>query len=88
MLDRLRGIPLGSVTTRLSTPYEMKQQQLISDFPRVELKFKITLDREFFALKLICNKNLHGVKFFTFCSIWEIFLTVDSYNRGKHLEHS
>ena len=59
---------------------------LISNFPRVELKFKITLDWEFFALKLICN--MHGVKFFTFRSIWEIFLTVDSYNRDKHLEHS
>ena len=39
-----------------------------------------TVDREIFMLKIICVKNFRGVKFSRFCSIREIFLTVDGYD--------
>ena len=47
-----------------------------------------TVDREIFALKIIRVKNFRVIKFSRFCSIHEIFLTVDDCNMDKCLESS
>lgn len=44
------------------------------------------VDQVIFTLKIICMKNLHGVKFSQFRSISEIFFTVDGYNVDELLE--
>ena len=46
------------------------------------------VDREIFTLKIIRVKNFHVVKFSRFCSIREIFLTVDYCNMDERLESS
>ena len=45
------------------------------------------VDQVIFTLKIICMKNLHGVKFSQFRSISEIFFTVDGYNVDELLEN-
>ena len=47
-----------------------------------------TIDREIFALKIICVKNFRVTKFSWFRSIRKIFLTVDDYNMDESLESS
>ena len=45
-----------------------------------------TIDREIFALKIICVKNFRIDKFSRFRSIRKIFLTVDDCNMDERLE--
>ena len=52
------------------------------------LHSSITVDREIFTLKIIHVKIFCVVKFSWFCSIREIFLTVDGCNIDKRLESS
>ena len=49
-------------------------------------EYHTNVDREIFMLKIICMKNVCGVKFLWFRSIREMFLTVDNYNMDKRLK--
>ena len=48
--------------------------------------YAATVDWEIFTLKIIRVKNFHGVKCSQFCSIREIFLTVDGYDVDERHE--
>ena len=59
---------------------------LLPHFRPQVLLDKNTVDREIFALKIIRVKIFRVDKFLRFCSICEIFLTVDDCNMDERLE--
>ena len=55
-------------------------------YPPTIVYWYYTVDREIFALKIIRVKIFHIDKFSRFCSIREIYLTVDDCNMDERLE--